>query len=86
MSDMWSMGASLVELFSELELWGDGDDDVDIEDEIMAHMQKKDIPESLASVTNTKLLMSLQECLSYSPTTRPSSLHFLDQLTAKLSM
>ncbi len=71
-SDIWSIGASLIELFAEEEAWGD----LETPDEVREVLQNKGLPAALEKVA-APVKDILASCLRYYPEERPDALKVL---------
>ncbi len=86
--DIWSLAATLVELFAETDLWFpdhdegcDGDsDDFDAICAIKEKMEKRIVPPSIAAV-DSRVQKALADCLVYVPEFCPLALGMLEKMS-----
>ncbi|KAK3577208.1 hypothetical protein CHS0354_030479 [Potamilus streckersoni] len=80
-SDIWALGCTFLELFTDLDLWAPNMPMVD-EDDIMKRMKKNEKPPALP-LLDTHLPPSVRkaitDCFEYNPSKRPSALDLVNE-------
>ena len=80
--DMWALGATFAELFSETDIWKIPSDSSKVAGNLKRSMKTKAVPPALKALKrmDDDMHTALSPCMSYVPTERPSPIDLLDHI------
>ncbi|KAK3577207.1 hypothetical protein CHS0354_030478 [Potamilus streckersoni] len=80
-SDIWALGCTFLELFTDLDLWSPNGS-IETEYDIIKRMKKNEKPPALRLLDTqlpSSVRKSITDCLEYAPTNRPSALDLVNE-------